>query len=109
VVRGRFTNQVVVDNSGWIILDNPAPGTTGNTAVRLPSLEGPGDLGVDLALSKRIQFGENRSFTLRMDAINALNTPRWGNPNTDINSASFGRITGAGGSRSITINARVDF
>jgi hypothetical protein len=108
-LRGRFTNQVVVDKSGRILLQNPEPGTTGNTSVRLPILEGPGDLGVDFALSKRIRIGENKTFTLRADAINALNTPRWGNPNTDINSASFGRITTATGTRTITINARVDF
>ncbi len=108
-VRGRFTNQVVVDNSGRVVLQNPAPGKTGNTAVRRPGLEGPGDLGFDFALSKRVRIGENKSFTIRADAINTLNTPRWGAPNTDINSASFGRITTAGGSRSITINARVDF
>lgn len=108
-VRGRFTNQVVVDNSGKIVLQNSAAGTTGNTAIRWPGLEGPGDLGLDMALSKRIRIGENKTFTLRADAINVLNTPRWGNPNTDINSTSFGRITTAGGTRTVTINARVDF
>ena len=108
-VLGRFTNQVVVDKSGKIVLQNPAAGTTGNTAVRRPGLEGPGDLGLDVALSKRVRIRENKSFTLRADAINALNTSRWGNPNTDINSASFGRVTTAGGARTITINARLDF
>jgi hypothetical protein len=38
-----------------------------------------------------------------------LNRPIWDNPNTDINSSSFGRITGAAGTRTITINARIDF
>ena len=109
VVAGRFTNQVVIDDQGRIVLQNAAPGTTGNTAVRWPGLEGPGDLGVDIAISKRVRIGENKTFTVRADAINALNTPRWGNPNTDINSTSFGRITGAAGTRTITINARVDF
>ena len=44
-----------------------------------------------------------------LDAVNVLNRPTWDNPTTDINSASFGRITGAGGTRTITINARIDF
>src|SRR5207244_2268930 len=39
-VLGRFTNQVVVDKSGKIVLQNPAPGTTGSTSIRLPALEG---------------------------------------------------------------------
>jgi hypothetical protein len=106
---GRFTNQVVVDSSGNIVLQNPASGTTGNTSANLPLLEGPASLGLDLALSKKIQIGEKTSFTIRADAVNALNTPQWSDPNTDINSANFGRIQGASGSRTITINARIDF
>ena len=46
---------------------------------------------------------------LRADAINVLNKPQWGLPNTNINSAMFGRITTATGSRMILLNGRVDF
>ena len=106
---GRFSNQVVVDSAGNIILQNPQPGTTGNTALNLAGIQGPGSLGLDLSLSKSVKIGEGRNFTVRADAINALNKPQWGNPNTDINSASFGRITTATGARTFTINARVDF
>jgi hypothetical protein len=53
--------------------------------------------------------GKPPSFTIRADAINLLNTPQWGDPNTNINAANFGRITTAGGARTFTINARVDF
>src|SRR5262249_30238476 len=34
----RFTNQVIGDASGNVILRNPEPGTTGNTAVNLPGV-----------------------------------------------------------------------
>jgi hypothetical protein len=108
-LTGRFTNQVVVDRSGNIVLRNPEPGTTGTTALNFPGIEGPSRLGLDMALSKRVQIGEGKSFTIRADAINFLNTPQWNNPTTDINSGTFGRITGAGGSRTFTLNARVDF
>jgi hypothetical protein len=106
---GRFTNQVVVDNSGNIVLRNPEPGTTGNTAVNFPGVKGPGALGLDMALSKKVRIRENTMFTLRADAINILNTPQWGLPVTNINSTTFGRITSAPGSRTILLNARVDF
>ncbi len=106
---GRFTNQVVKDASGNIVLQNPEPGKTGATAVNLPWLSGPGSLGLDMAVSKQVQIDETKSFTIRADLINFLNTPQWGDPNTDINSANFGRITTATGSRSVTINARIDF
>jgi len=106
---GRFSNQVVTDSSGNVLLQNPGPGTTGNTAVNQPAIKGPGILGLDMALSKRVRIGEKKTFTVRADAVNFLNKPQWANPNTDINSTSFGRITSATGSRTVTINARVDF
>ncbi len=106
---GRFTNQVVVDGSGNVLLQNPQPGTAGNTAVNLPGVKGPGTLGLDMALSKKVRITEKTMFTLRADAINILNKPQWGLPNTNINSTTFGRITSATGSRTVLVNARVDF
>jgi hypothetical protein len=105
----RFTNQVVVDRSGNVVLKNPEPGTTGNTPINMPGITGPSALGLDMALSKKVNLGETRSFTLRADAINVLNRPIWGNPNLNINSNTFGRITTATGNRTITFNARIDF
>jgi hypothetical protein len=97
----------IVDASGNVILRNPKPGTTGNLGLNW--LQGPGSLGLDAALSKSVQITEGTEFTLRMDAINLLNSPLWNNPNTNINSSSFGRITSAGGARTFTLNARIDF
>jgi hypothetical protein len=107
-LAARFTNQVVVDPSGNnVILQNPEPGTTGNTSQRW--FEGPANFRFDAAITKKIAIAENKFFTIRADAVNFLNHPVWGNPNTDINSNAFGRITTATGSRTITISARVDF
>jgi hypothetical protein len=79
-------------------------------ALNLSHIEGPSRLGFDAALSKRFRIDESRSLTIRADAINVLNTPQWSNPNTDINSTNFGRITSVrGGTRTFTINARIDF
>jgi hypothetical protein len=104
---GRFTNQAVVDQSGNIVARNPLPGTTGNASARF--FTGPSNIDFNLALSKRVRIGEGKTFTLRADAVDVLNKPKWGNPNVDINSANFGRITSATGARTITFNARVDF
>ncbi len=106
---GRFTNQVVVDKAGNIILQNPQPGKTGTLGLSLSGIEGPGRLGFDMALEKRIRFAETKTFRIRADALNVLNRPIFANPTTDINSASFGRIISAEGARTITINARVEF
>lgn len=106
-IKVRNTNQIVVDSSGNTVFANPAPGTVGNAGIAY--LSGPGQFGLDMALMKRVQLNEGLSFTLRADAVNILNKPQWGNPNMNINSSSFGRITSASGARAITINARVDF
>ncbi len=108
-LAGRFTNQVVVNSAGNIILQNPQPGTAGNLGLSQAGVEGPGRLGLDMALQKRTRIKESTTFTIRADAVNVLNRPIWSNPNTDINSSSFGRITTATGSRTIILNARIDF
>src|SRR5262249_14208061 len=97
----------VVNGAGNIILQNPEPGKAGNLGLALSGLEGPTHLGFDMALEKRTRIAERKTFTIRADAVNVLNRPIWDNPNTDINSAMFGRITT--GSRTITLNARIDF
>ena len=106
-IKGRNTNQIVVDSAGNTVFQNPAPGTVGN--VGLAYLTGPTHLGLNMALQKLIHVREGMTMTLRGDAVNILNKPVWGDPNLDINSANFGRITTATGARSITINARIDF
>jgi Carboxypeptidase regulatory-like domain len=108
-LTGRYTNQVVVDKNGNVVLANSQPGTTGNLAVYTPLLRGPGQLGFNGALSKIFKVREGTSVTVRADVINLLNKPQWGIPVTDINSASFGRINSATGNRTVTLNARIDF
>jgi hypothetical protein len=43
---------------------------------------------------------------MRATATHLTNTPQWGDPNTDINATGFGRITSAGGNRTILIELR---
>ena len=106
-LAGRFTGQVVVDKTGNIIAQDPIPGTTGNLSIRF--FEGPANLDTSMALTKSIRLDEKRNLKIRADAINFLNKPQWGDPNTNITSANFGRITTATGARTITFNARLEF
>jgi hypothetical protein len=64
---------------------------------------------MDVALNKKFVVSEGKTFSIRADAVNILNTPVWGNPNTAINNNNFGKITTAGGARTVTISARIDF
>ena len=107
-LAGRFTSQIVVGPNGPV-LANAAPGTTGNTANNLPQARGPGLLSFNGAASKVFRIRERYTITMRADVINLLNKPQWGNPITNINSTSFGRITTSTGSRTVTVNARLDF
>jgi hypothetical protein len=97
----------IVDSSGNVVLTAPEPGTTGNLGTGW--LTGPGRVGLDVAMSKAIRINEGLEFTLRMDAINVLNKPQWGNPNLNMFSNDFGRITSASGERQFTLNLRLDF
>ncbi len=51
----------------------------------------------------------NITVRLRADALNVLNKPIWNTPNLNIDSTSFGQITGATGNRNIVLGARVEF
>jgi hypothetical protein len=104
-----FTNQVLVDASGNTLMQQPNPGRIGNLSFRSSNMRGPGQLNFNAAVTKQIRISENKMFTLRADAVNVLNKPQWGDPSTNISSTTFGRITTAGGNRSVTLNARIDF
>ena len=102
-----YTLRDVVDSSGNVILTHAAPGQAGNLGIRY--LSGPGSLGLDVAMQKRVQITEGTSLTIRADAINLLNKPQWGLPNLNMGSGGFGTITSASGQRTFTANLRIDF
>lgn len=68
------------------------------TAVRFGTagyniLRGPGYFAWDFGLFRRIAINERFNVELRGEALNFTNTPRFANPNTDINNANVGTIT----------------
>jgi hypothetical protein len=100
--------QALTDSSGRLIAVNAAPGTIGSMSPNY--LEGPGQVRFDVNLVKRVRIGEGKEFEFRVDAIDLLNRANFANPNTDINSTNFGRITETnGGNRIIVLNARINF
>jgi hypothetical protein len=103
-----FNNKAIVSPSGELLLVNPQPGELGTLGYA--TLRGPSSIGFDVNLIKRITIHETREFEFRMDAINVLNTPNFGNPSTDINGTNnFGRITTATGARRFVVNTRFNF
>ena len=71
----------------------PAPGTYGN--VRYGTVEGPGLIQLNMALSRTFALGEKRTVQLRGEAFNLPNhlNPLIIPANLNVNSAQFGRAT----------------
>jgi len=110
-LQGVYTNQVLVDAAGNVIMQYPNSGAIGTMAGNSSTIRGPGMLSFNGALTKSVRISEGKTFTLRADVVNVLNRPQWNNPNTSINGSTFGRITSVVGNvqRLVTINARIDF
>jgi len=54
---------------------------------------GPGDIIFDFTMMKRTRIGENKILEFRSEFFNIFNHVNFGNPNGNIGSANFGRIT----------------
>ena len=73
----------------------PALGTFGNEERN--SIRGPNFWTTNLALSKLVPFGAGQSVEFRLEAFNLLNHFNWGNPGTNFNAGTFGRIQSIAG------------
>jgi hypothetical protein len=73
----------------------PAAGTFGNYVRN--TLRGPAFWTIDMAVSRLVRFGASQTIELRIEAFNLLNNFNWGNPGTNFNAGSFGRITSNSG------------
>ena len=73
-------------------------------------ITGTGDVVTTLAIQKRYLLpAEGRAIELRGDVYDLLNRPNLGNPNANLVSPAFGRITGAGRARVVQVVLRYDF
>ncbi|MDE1160465.1 MAG: TonB-dependent receptor [Acidobacteriaceae bacterium] len=73
------------------------------------SIEGPGQVVANAALSRIVQLGSTSSFEARMSATNVFNTVQYSGVNAVVNSATFGQVTGAAAMRKIVFTARYRF
>jgi hypothetical protein len=106
-LNGQFINKAIADAQNRLLLVNPAPGEIGNMGLKW--IEGPQSFLLSMDLIKRVRITETKEFEFRLDAINVLNHPNFGNPNLNIDSTSFGRITSASGNRRFVMNLRLNF
>ena len=85
----------------------PAPGTLGNSMRNM--IRGPGQIGLDMSLSKQIPIRDVQGLDIRMDATNLFNHPNFTSIDTNLNSLTYGQVTGVGGMRKISLTARYRF
>jgi hypothetical protein len=72
-------------------------------------MDGPGQWGLDASIFRSFEFGERFKLQFRGEVFSVINTPKWNDPSTDINSSNFGKITGSGGARSIQLSVKLLF
>ncbi len=73
-------------------------------------ITGPGDIETTLAIQKRFVLPkEGHTIEFRGEIYDLLNRPDFSNPNGNLVSPAFGRITRAGGSRVVQVALRYDF
>lgn len=87
----------------------PSTFALGNTARVLDWLRGFTSKSESISIAKRIPITERIRGVIRADSSNPFNFVRWSNPNTNITSSNFGKVTGAAGGRTIQLNATVEF
>ena len=73
------------------------------------SVQGPGTVSNNMALSKTVQMGDTRSMEIRATINNVFNTVQYAGVGTTVNSANFGQVTSAHGMRSFQFTARFRF
>ena len=89
---------------------------TGLGTMQRNAFTGPGYADLDMSGEKETKIFENLSFTLRADAFDILNHPNFGQPSGNVQSSSFGQITGTrfavsdgGSSRQLQVSGKFTF
>jgi len=72
-------------------------------------VRGPADFNFHTTLAKSFALNSDTRLQIRADIFNVLNRKNYDNPNTNMDSGDFGRITGAGRARVFQLGARLTF
>ena len=88
-----------------------APSTfqLGNTARVLDWVRGFSQKSESVSISKTVPVKERVRAVLRADVQNPFNFVRWSNPNTNITSSLFGKVTSAAAGRSVQLGVWLEF
>ena len=73
------------------------------------SIEGPGKVQNNMALSKTMSFGETRTMEIRAQINNVFNTVQYSGINTTYGAPQFGQVTSVGQMRQFEFRANFRF
>jgi trimeric autotransporter adhesin len=110
---GKVQDRLVVPVGGSAYINRDAfmiaPALNfGNLARNIGDIRTPGQMNFNASLGKTTNITEGVKLTLRMEANNATNTPKFAGPNGNLSSGQFGSISSVTGfSRQIQWMARV--
>ncbi|MCW5982369.1 MAG: TonB-dependent receptor [Bryobacteraceae bacterium] len=94
--RGQQDPQRFFDTSAFVLQPRGTHGNVGRN-----TLTSPGIIGWDFSVLKDFELfslADNpHKLQFRFEAFNFPNHPNWGNPDANVSSAAFGRITGTRG------------
>jgi hypothetical protein len=85
----------------------PATGTYGTLGPA--SVQGPGSVAIDTALTRKFQIRERQSLEFRGEVFNLPNRVNLGNPDPSFTSTTFGRILTAGDPRIMQVALKFAF
>jgi hypothetical protein len=101
--QAQFLNGVVSASAFSI----PTLGTDGNLGRN--AFQGPAFERIDMAMTKFIPMGERFNLRFRAEAFNLLNFVDLNAPSGSLNSASFGKVTGAAIPRQLSLSLMLRF
>jgi hypothetical protein len=93
---GRLTGPAQQRLERWFdtsVFSQPDPFQFGTAGTRIADLRADGVRNFDLSLFKEFRPHEKVRTRLRLEALNAFNTPQFAGPNTSVISTSFGQVT----------------
>jgi hypothetical protein len=70
---------------------------------------GPGSKDLSGNIQRSVRLGGNRTMSIQMNVSNLLNMANYSGIDTNVNSPTFGQITGISGSRSATLQLGFQF
>jgi hypothetical protein len=104
IVAGKGPGQTWFSTASFGVPGANRFGNAGRDIVR-----GPGFANYDFSAFRNFPLGERRRVEFRAEFYNLTNTPRWGNPQSSVNSGSFGQILSTSGEREIQFALRLMF